>query len=534
MTIVRKDDLDKALQMLRDEADAVICGPSLSRPWPGPDLRSVAFIPYLLEPGHPNLSGIALIPVIDGSESEGLLGIEIVSPDNRIIRQTTVPLSSIKSYCPARLTFPPIPDSHRGVFELRVFTRNARHSVRVLESRFLPPLRGLRRWRTPAVCGLILGAISPASLQDGVWCVLDFPKSSVLHVEQGVLSLRGWAWSRESGAGRLFVEIESTAEIKRWPVRHRYCRFDVSQVIPEIPPANYAGFEVSLDRFDLPEQSSVTLVFETSAGAYRASPIQVTRAHDERIAAPQNLACDCCRGTNLTDVGRKDGLTIRRCQDCGLVFTTPRPDFSRIRQRYSETYFEQEYLPLIHSTLEGLRQHWNNILDIVECYKNISPYLFDVGTGAGYSLQEATRRGWIASGIDVNPAAARYARGLGLDVSEGDILSIELPPDKFGAVLLESTIEHLLSPRQALAKCAQSLHPGGGIVIGTISNEGDMFMTQGMDFSYVGPSEHLYYFPASALCRLCESVGLRVERLWRDPTGDSVALVATKCIDRWD
>jgi hypothetical protein len=99
--------------------------------------------------------------------------------------------------------------------------------------------------------------------------------------------------------------------------------------------------------------------------------------------------------------------------------------------------------------------------------------------------------------------------------------------------MLDSTLEHFLSPRQALTVCARALHPGGGIFIWTLSSEGDLFMTHGMDFQYVGPSEHLYYFSASSLSRLCESVGLRVEQFWRDATADSLALVATKRIDRW-
>jgi SAM-dependent methyltransferase len=568
MTIFPRSDADKAVQMLRDQADVVLDPTALFYPRPSPDLRHVAFIPYYLEPSQPNLSQIVLIPVIDGVQSEGVLGVEIISPDNRIICQTTVPLSQVKSYLPVHLNFHAIPDSHQGVFELRIFTRNAMQPVHVLENRFfLLSLLGLRRWRTSAVCGMIFGVAaekevghvpqvedndawpsldnchtngelniavpSLMNIKDGVWCVLDFPQTAVVSVEQGVLSLRGWAWSRELGPGKLFVEIQESGRIERRPIQHRYCRLDVSQAIPEIPLDNYAGFEISLDRFDLPVKSTVTLVTETPAMAYRLSPISVSVAHSNRITVLQDVACDCCNSIDLTEVGKKDGLTIRRCRNCGLVMTSPRPDFSRIRQRYSENYFEQEYMPHIHANLEEARKHWNSILDIMERYKKISPYLFEVGTGAGYLLKEATQRGWVASGIDLNSAAVRHAQGLGLDVTDGDILDVHLPSNKFGAILFESVIEHFLSPRQVLAKCVQALRPGGGISIETISNEGDLFMTQGMDFRYVGPSEHLYYFPASALIRLCESVGLRVERFWRDSTGDSVALWATKRIDRW-
>jgi SAM-dependent methyltransferase len=191
-------------------------------------------------------------------------------------------------------------------------------------------------------------------------------------------------------------------------------------------------------------------------------------------------------------------------------------------------------LPEIHTLFEERRRHWNSILDTVERFKNVDNHLFEVGTGAGYLLQEAAHRGWIPSGIDLSPAAAKYAQGLGLNVQVGDIATVDLPENSFGAILLESTLEHFPSPRRVLEKCTRALQPGGGMFIWTLGSEGDLMTTQGMDFRYVGPAEHLYYFPASALLRLCESVGLRVDTFWRDATFDSVALVAARRIDCWD
>jgi SAM-dependent methyltransferase len=381
---------------------------------------------------------------------------------------------------------------------------------------------------------LNLTATSLVDSQGGVWCVLDFPATSVVSVEQGVFSMRGWAWSRKFGPGKLFVEIQGPHQTERRPIRHRYCRFDISEAIPEIPLDNYAGFEVSLDRSDIPEQVRVSLLFETPAMTYALNPISVKANHNCYYAALQEIACDCCYGSDLIEIGKKEGLTVRRCLNCGLAFSSPRPDFSLIQQRYSQAYFENEYLPFVLSKLEESRNYWNHILDKLEPYKRLSRHLFEVGVGSGHFLQEAAKRGWITSGIDVNLGAVNYARGLGLDVAEGDIQNVDLPHNKFGAIILESTLEHFLSPRQVLAKCAQALHPGGGISIGTLSDEGDLFMTEGVDFKYFGPSEHLFYFPASALMRLCESEGLRVEWFFRNPTGDFVALCATKRIDRWE
>lgn len=548
-------------QSLLSSGKGILPGSGLSQ-----ELNGVPYVPYYLKPAQANWSGIIVIPVVEDIQPAGVLGLEIVSPEKQILSQISLPLSNIRSYCPAYFNFPVIPNSVQGVFECRIFTRGAQKAVHVLERRSLSFLPGLKRRPARLLCEMIYsmgdhktetltsksekntpvpdecltlssnGQTTPnpslAPIGEGVWCALDFPTTLEALVERGVLSIRGWAWSRKSGSGELFLEIEGSDQKKQYPIRHRFCRFDLVQALPEIPMDNYAGFEVSLDRSELLPESTITVIYNTPDQAFRMTPIKVKAVHDDPVLTINNDTCDCCRCTDLVVIGKKDGLTLRRCNNCRLIFTSPRPDFDHIQLRYSEDYFENEYLPLVHKTLDVQRQHWNNVLDMVDSFKRFSPYLFDVGTGAGYMLQQAVQRGWTPSGIDINPAAANFARKMGFDVVNGDFLTLDLPENKFGAIIMDSTIEHFLFPRQALAKCARALHPGGGLTIGTISYEGDLVMTQGMDVDWVGPSEHLFYFSASSLIRLCESVDLRVERLWRDPTSDSIALLATKRIDR--
>jgi SAM-dependent methyltransferase len=120
-----------------------------------------------------------------------------------------------------------------------------------------------------------------------------------------------------------------------------------------------------------------------------------------------------------------------------------------------------------------------------------------------------------------------------VDVQEGDVEApdFELPGGGFGAVVLDSVLEHFRWPRQVIAKCARALRPGGGLLIWTMANDGDALTREGAAFMYFGPSEHLFYFSATSLCRMCEDAGFRVERLWRDETADSIVLLARRRLD---
>lgn len=370
--------------------------------------------------------------------------------------------------------------------------------------------------------------------QNGVWVAIDAPSlAATVNVTHGVLSIRGWAWSRDDGPGVVKAIIRQAETTTEYYCVHRYCRFDVSSAIPAIPFDSYTGFELSIDRYDLPQHCTLTVTCTFANRAIQMGAVSVEASHAGTYGELIEVRCDCCGGTELEGLGKKDGLLVQRCRNCGLAFTAPRPAFEVIRLRYSPQYFEHEYLPEMqkNNLFQEHRARWNSYLDQVEPFRPISSRLFEVGCGAGYLLREGQTRGWQVQGLDLNPAAVAYARSLGVSAEVGDVAEYDFGGHRFGAVILESVLEHVLSPRAVLQKCAAALLPGGGLFILTLGYEGNVFITQGMAFQYVGPSEHLFYFSNSSLCRLCEEAGLRVEHLWQDETHDTILLLATRRFD---
>ena len=341
----------------------------------------------------------------------------------------------------------------------------------------------------------------PAS---GLLAAVDHPSlGQAIKVRGGVLSVRGWAWSRRGHPGRVSLEIDDGMRTKHYDVTHRFCRLDVAHAIPEIPLANYAGFEIALDRYDLPTTATLSIVVSSPDGELRLGGVSL-----EVVGPPQSVLeladvpCDCCGGTELEEIGKRNGLAIQRCTNCGLAFTSPRPSLDIVQQR------------AMRDEVAEHQQDQRDLLSHVERFKGLSRRLLEIGSGAGFRLREARALGWEACGVELN-----------------DIATVSLEERSFGAVVLERVLEHLVSPQAALRKCGAALQPGGGLLIVTIGCEGDLFMTRGMDFEHVGPAEPLYYFSTASLCRMCESAGLRVESCWRDATGDTLMLVATR---RWD
>lgn len=121
---------------------------------PSINLQRVPFLSYPLDLGRSHLTGILMAPIFDFPPTSGTLGIEIISPSGDRVVQGFLPLSQIDESLPTRFDFPPIQDSNRGRFWLRVFARDLETSVRVLEWRRYSAF-GLGKLKRRAFCGFL-------------------------------------------------------------------------------------------------------------------------------------------------------------------------------------------------------------------------------------------------------------------------------------------------------------------------------------------------------------------------------------------
>jgi len=90
--------------------------------------------------------------------------------------------------------------------------------------------------------------------------------------------------------------------------------------------------------------------------------------------------------------------------------------------------------------------------------------VLDLGCGTGIFLDQLARRGVPAEGVDANPASVRYARMLGLDVTQDDGAAFLARQDGvYDGIHCSHLIEHLPMEevRRSVALIAAALKPGG-------------------------------------------------------------------------
>jgi 2-polyprenyl-3-methyl-5-hydroxy-6-metoxy-1,4-benzoquinol methylase len=149
------------------------------------------------------------------------------------------------------------------------------------------------------------------------------------------------------------------------------------------------------------------------------------------------------------------------CRECGTVQQPELPAGAALHDLYrdmtDEAYLGEE---------AGRRATGARLLDLVARFVPRGR-LLDVGCGPGLLLDEARRRGYETTGIELSRASAAHARdALGLVVHE---LALEDFADEHGfdVVVLADVIEHLDDPVDGIARCAALLAPGGVLCVVT-------------------------------------------------------------------
>ena len=152
---------------------------------------------------------------------------------------------------------------------------------------------------------------------------------------------------------------------------------------------------------------------------------------------------------------------LYRCEHCGTVHQPRLPAGEELHDLYREmaddAYLDEE---------AGRRETARRLLDLIGRHEPAGR-LLDVGCGHGLLLDEARRRGYETTGLELSASASTYARDvLGLDVREQALE--EFGSDEgFDAIVLADVIEHLDDPGAAIDRCAELLAPGGVLCVVT-------------------------------------------------------------------
>jgi 2-polyprenyl-3-methyl-5-hydroxy-6-metoxy-1,4-benzoquinol methylase len=230
----------------------------------------------------------------------------------------------------------------------------------------------------------------------------------------------------------------------------------------------------------------------------------------------ESLPCNLCQSERFKVLFTKLGLSIVRCQACGLIYANPRLIEPEMRKRYSATYFFSEYLPAFKADassypLELIKNHYVLFLDLLAKYFIPGKSLLDIGCGAGFFLKAAESMGWRVSGTEISEAAFDYARRVtNIQAYLGRLEDISLPSQSYDIVTMLDILEHLPDPSRTLQEVHGILKKRGILIISTPDFQSLSRLFLGKGWAVLSPVEHLYYFTQKTLLRALQQTGYRV------------------------
>jgi len=207
------------------------------------------------------------------------------------------------------------------------------------------------------------------------------------------------------------------------------------------------------------------------------------------------------------------------CPVCGLGVTVDPPSRPQLARLYEQRYIGDDERRIPRTG--ALARAWhavNGSLPLTDLVKT-GPVL-DVGSNTGEALVTLRSRGFDVVGLEPNLEAAEVARGYGLEVIEAPVEEAELPPGRFGSVLLSQVLEHVEDPHAVLRKVSQTLRPGGVVYI-VVPNASSIWRRVfGPDWVHWHVPFHLYHHTEASLAKLCAQCGLELRKTRNVTSGE--------------
>ena len=227
----------------------------------------------------------------------------------------------------------------------------------------------------------------------------------------------------------------------------------------------------------------------------------------------QAAECIFCGVRSDHVVVEENGYTARRCHICNLVYLSPRPTAETILALYGR---DQAHVPAASHLGDGAkkRMYAKYNLSILRRYVKQGA-LLEIGTGAGFFLDEARKRGFDVFGIELNNIQADFVRReLGIPCEETPLDVCSFGTKKFDVIYHCDVISHFYDPIAEFRKIFHKLSPHGVLIFetGNFPEVKEKYYSAYSGFQF---PDHLFFFGERNLRELLHVCGFELEQIYR-------------------
>ncbi len=230
------------------------------------------------------------------------------------------------------------------------------------------------------------------------------------------------------------------------------------------------------------------------------------------IERVEECLCGSRRITRLCRFVYWNLLGLQQCGSCGLLLVSPRLTQSAMRKVFREFYLDPS-----HPDYWGSRRVpiFSDIVRLLRHYG--CQTVFDVGAAYGHFLSWAQQHGIRGAACEINSRAVEWGRSnLHLNLYQGTVAEVNVPPDSFDAVTSLDTLYYSSDPLAELQAMRRVLKPGGYIILRLRNALGVSFRAKRQGKRAVGkpviPMPHLWAFIPETASIVLQRAGLQLVR----------------------
>lgn len=222
--------------------------------------------------------------------------------------------------------------------------------------------------------------------------------------------------------------------------------------------------------------------------------------------------CNLCGSTECRRSFSRNGWQIRICAQCGLGRTDPRPTPQSLGKCYGEDYWRrgfkgEQYTP---KEIKHLLYRYGRRARYLKRYKR-GGHLLEIGTGFGFFLESARRRGFEVQGIEYSAWVAEKARSMfNLPIRNTSVADFDPGNFKYDLIVAWHVLEHLPNPLETMQRIRAWLKDDGILTV-EVPNCGSVDAARlGDKWEGWTAPHHLWHFTPKTLQQMLEKAGFYV------------------------
>ena len=199
----------------------------------------------------------------------------------------------------------------------------------------------------------------------------------------------------------------------------------------------------------------------------------------KKFLTKKGLDCPSCKSNENLIVDKKYFITsLKRCENCMLLYRTPTTTIEENKDFYQEEYTQgfttdcpndDKLNELISNNFRNTEKDYSKIIEILNIlnikFDTNVPTLFDYGCSWGYGSYQLKKIFNVKS-YEISAPRAKYARDkLGVNIiNESELDSLKNNDNKLDFFFMSHVLEHVPNPSETLDLGLKLLKKGGYIV----------------------------------------------------------------------